>query len=259
MKKITIIIVLVMLPILVGLIVSISLFGWLETSNDWIGFWGGYLGGLCTLVGVLITIKYSKTDSDDKQRLSIIPYISVERNALITIDERLIPIGLAYGMGESRDEKHILFFDELKIVGNCKSVGLGPVINCRIEDIKVCERRIDSGTSKISVLTINSETYFLLHFLYMGLYPEQLKREFLEYYNEFWSASSKQSRIPEIDIEFYFHFEDVIGNKYKQKVSYYGQVSEPREEVPDNLNILFRNIETPELVVLPYKGKRKRR
>lgn len=65
--------------------VSFGVVNWLETSNDWIGFWGGYLGGLFTLIGVLITINFSKTDTYEKQRLSVIPYISIERNASIDI------------------------------------------------------------------------------------------------------------------------------------------------------------------------------
>ena len=236
------------LPLFIGWIVSFSVFNWLETSNDWIGFWGGYLGGLFTLIGVLITINFSKTDSNEKQRLSVIPYISIERNASIDIDEKKIPIGLAYAFSESREDNHFLFFDEVKVIGKCRGVGLGPAINCFIKDIKIGERKIDSNTSKVSVLTINGESYFILWFLSFGLYPNQLKKEFVNHYNDFWSTKSNQSRIPELNIVFNFYFEDVLGHKYKQAVVYSGQLSKPQKNTTDSLNILFESIEKPELL-----------
>lgn len=157
--KVLLVLSLFLLPLFIGWMVSFNVVNWLETSNDWIGFWGGYLGGLCTLIGVLITINFSKSDSNEKQRLSVIPYISIETNASIDIDERKIPIGLAYGFSESKEDTHLLFFEEVKISGKCRSVGLGPVINCSISDIKIGERKIDANTSKEGVLTINWKWY----------------------------------------------------------------------------------------------------
>jgi putative Mn2+ efflux pump MntP len=236
------------IPLFIGWIVSFNFVNWLETSNDWIGFWGGYLGGLFTLIGVLITINFSKTDSNEKQRLSVIPYVSIEQNASIDIDENKIPIGLIYAFSESREKNHSLFFDEVKIIGKCRGVGLGPSVNCYINDIKIGERKIDTNTSKVSVLTTSEESYFMLLFLNFGLYPNQLRKEFVNYYNEFWNATSKQPRKPEINIVFNFHFEDVLGHKYKQEVFYIGQLSKPQKNTADRLNILFKSIEKPELI-----------
>lgn len=57
-------IVFIIIPIAMGLIISIDGPVWLETENEWIGFWGGYagaiLGGLITLFVMWRTIKSSE-------------------------------------------------------------------------------------------------------------------------------------------------------------------------------------------------------
>ena len=248
LRKILFSFILFFLPLFIGWLVSFNVFDWIEIQNDWLGFWGGYLGGLCTLGGVIITINNSKMDSNLKQRMSVIPYISIERNSSIDIDETKIPMGLAFVFSESKDNNHLLFFDEIKIIGKCKSVGLGPIINCGIRDIKIGERKIDHDTSKVSVLTVNNESYFILWFLSIGFYSEHLKRELIEYYNEFWSPISKHHQYPELDIEFYFYFENVVGNEYKQKVIYTGQlINNPNSSISDSINFLFKSISKPEL------------
>ena len=54
MKKwiIAIVCIALVMPILLGILVSIPSVAWLKTSNDWIGFWGSYAGAI---IGGLIT------------------------------------------------------------------------------------------------------------------------------------------------------------------------------------------------------------
>jgi len=47
------------IPFIVNILVSIPSLITHDTSNSWIGFWGSYLGGFVTVVGVYITIDYS--------------------------------------------------------------------------------------------------------------------------------------------------------------------------------------------------------
>lgn len=246
--KVLSIIILLVLPLLISGLVSYSAFDWLETQNDWIGFWGGYLGGLFTLGGVIITIKSSTTDSNEKQRLSVIPYISIERNAPIHVNEKEIPIGLIHVFSESMDDGCILYFDEISILGKCQSVGLGPIINCKIKNIKIGERAIGSGTSKVSVIAVNEETHFILQFNSLGLSSKHLGKEFVTYYNEFQEHSSNFSQLPENYIKFSFYFEDVLGHKYKQKAVYRGQLGVTKEGSPNDINILFVSISSPKLM-----------
>jgi len=234
-------------PFFVGWLVSFNIFNFLEIDNDWIGFWGGYLGGLYTLIGVVMTISFSKTNSSEKQRLSVIPYISIERNLIVNIDSKMINMGITYGASDLINNSTYFFFEEIEIINNCTNVGLGTVINCFISDIKIGERIINQNTQKESVLTVNSQTCYLINFLRIGLSKEQLTKEFVKEYEEFWKPNSKKSKLPEIKIEFYFNFEDLLGNKYKQKVIYTSQIIKVKECVVTDFNLFFRSIDKPEL------------
>lgn len=50
----------------------------IETSNDWIGYYGSIAGGVLTLIGVYITIKHSEENRKDDFRKSIMPVIYIE-------------------------------------------------------------------------------------------------------------------------------------------------------------------------------------
>lgn len=61
--------IIIILPIMVGLIVSLP--GTVCRENDWIGFWGGYAGGIITLVGVFLSIIYYKEQDEKKNNENI--------------------------------------------------------------------------------------------------------------------------------------------------------------------------------------------
>lgn len=57
---------LLLFPIIIAVLVSLPIFPKLETHNDWIGFWGGYLG---SILGGLITLFVLKITIDDNNKL----------------------------------------------------------------------------------------------------------------------------------------------------------------------------------------------
>ena len=52
-------------PIIIGVLVSIPCVSWLDTSNDWIGFWGGYVGAI--IGGIITLLVLSETIKDNQQ------------------------------------------------------------------------------------------------------------------------------------------------------------------------------------------------
>lgn len=60
------------LPIIIGVIVSVPSLSWLETANDWIGFWGGYagaiIGGLITLLVLFETLMDNRKTWEKNRR-----------------------------------------------------------------------------------------------------------------------------------------------------------------------------------------------
>ena len=61
-------------PILIAVFVSLPILDGLSASNDWIGFWGGYigaiLGGIITLYVLLETIRDNKEQQRRNERIS---------------------------------------------------------------------------------------------------------------------------------------------------------------------------------------------
>lgn len=68
-------IVVLVVPVFIGVLVSISVCPELETSNDWIGFWGGYagaiVGGIITLLVMQKTLESNRKsqERDEKRQL----------------------------------------------------------------------------------------------------------------------------------------------------------------------------------------------
>lgn len=60
-------IIIITIPIVVGIGVSLPIFQNIENSNDWIGFWGGYLGAI---LGGLVTlyVLWSTVNNNEKAR-----------------------------------------------------------------------------------------------------------------------------------------------------------------------------------------------
>ena len=50
-------------------------------GNDWAGFWGGYfgaiIGGICTVVGVFLSIQYEREKGQDDAERAVLPYIAL--------------------------------------------------------------------------------------------------------------------------------------------------------------------------------------
>lgn len=55
-----------LLPVIIAILVSLPILPKLANSNDWIGFWGGYLG---SILGGIITLFVLKITIDDNNRL----------------------------------------------------------------------------------------------------------------------------------------------------------------------------------------------
>lgn len=65
-----VILIIIIIPILVGVMMSLRFFDWLPTSNDWIGFWGGYAGAVVGGIITLIVMRQTLKNSEDLQHKS---------------------------------------------------------------------------------------------------------------------------------------------------------------------------------------------
>jgi len=224
-------------PLLTGILVSFPSPINLDQNNEWISFFGSFFGGALTLAGVIITIKYSQNQFDENQRKGIKPYITVTHSTCEFYNDSSI-IGLAYCANE--ENNRLLYFNEIEINGNYENIGLGPAINIAIYNISIGERKIKNPTNQSASLKINSISIYKILLYNISLSKNQLSNRFLDYYNTFFFTKNTLSKPPELNIEFDFVYEDMLGNKYKQHVQYYGQITSSTP--PIELNILFKSI-----------------
>ena len=75
LKIFGIVIVAIVTPLVVAILISIPGIKWIEVSNDWIGFWGSYLGsilgGIITLLVLAETLKDSREMKERDRRQAI--------------------------------------------------------------------------------------------------------------------------------------------------------------------------------------------
>lgn len=211
--------------------------------NEWIAFWGSYLGGFFTLIGVALTIRYSKRDAEEKQRLSIMPYLSINKDE--TNNNEII--GLTYCLSEMQKEDKYIYFDELKIDGNGVNVGMGPLVNCTIKDIKIENREIDHHTNEASVVIHNGKFYFNLEILSISLVEKDMTDTFLKNYSLCWD-SERMRTPPYFTVQFYFYYEDVMGRQYRQKAEYHTQIVRRELTITEPVHMRFKKIYKPEQI-----------
>lgn len=74
------VIILIAVPLAVYGLSEISLLP-VTGGNDWAGFWGGYfgaiIGGICTVVGVFLSIRYEREKGQDDAERAVLPYIAL--------------------------------------------------------------------------------------------------------------------------------------------------------------------------------------
>lgn len=126
----------VVLCILFPLLLDIFIFGNEVPSNldneAWASFLGSYIGGLLSLVGIFITIRFTKYENDKDRTLMCIPIIQVmqctekraEHTVFIDTNEEYIDC--------KRSESVVISF---------KNVGLGHLINGKICNMVYYPRR----------------------------------------------------------------------------------------------------------------------
>lgn len=242
MKKIIFICIVIFIILGLPCLISYSLSRF-NIHNEWIAFWGSYLGGFFTLIGVAYTIRYSKSDADEKQRLSIMPYLTINKDG--TDDNEII--GLTYCLSEMQKEDRYIYFDELKIDGTGINIGMGPLVNCMISDIKVEKRLIDHHTNEASVVTNSGGIYFTLDFMSISLEKKDMTDKFLVSYSLYFDSECSHTP-PYLTLEFYFYYEDVMGVKYRQKVEYHTQITNKDMNISQEVQMRFKKIFKPELI-----------
>lgn len=237
----------VFVPMIIARIAATNAFKWMSSDNDWIGFWGGYLGGTFTLAGVIISINRSRKEVNSNQRLSIMPYLAILDDKIMDEAAPVAHISLINVPEESVNaSEYHYFFKRLVIKGILKSIGMGHVTNCKVDSIFIENKRIKYATGKQSVIIQNQETPFIIELLDFGLLKEELTPDFSRNFDAYFSNCDDYWEQPNLHVKFEIHFEDVLGNKYKQRVLYGFIIPTEKSYLFDDENCYYFEISKPE-------------
>lgn len=210
------ILLLIFSPIFINSIVSSKPWFGIKVAdnNDWIGFYGSYIGGLITLIALVVTIGYTTWQYKDQDRKRVQPYITLKR----THEEKFVygenvsgeeELYLTAILSEKKQGDADIYFEHLFLSGEAINIGLGTAINVTIEDISFDNRIFEEGTSKVHAIAVGDRTHFTIAFSELVIENKFLSEEYLEI--------EKSGEVPYIHMSFVIRFDDMLGNTYIQK------------------------------------------
>ena len=238
MKKKTIfIIIFIPLILIIGLPLAID---WLVLGNnllsnienpDWVSFFGGYIGSLIgatvSLVGIIITIRYTNEQNKKDRELQVRPYCAiryVHDNKLVGTNKIIaeLPIGCEPKENNGPEYTSIIYI---------KNIGLGPAVEFdfdmdEIDDGRdhypiLMQRNANTSNRSVDLLQPGEEAAFPIHIFFnfdkiteddfidfgeSGLFRYTVKHEVMQKYQNF-------------DIVIHVKYHDMFKNTYYQKIT----------------------------------------
>ncbi|TDX43652.1 hypothetical protein C7954_11533 [Halanaerobium congolense] len=203
-------------------------------AENWMSFFGSYSGGIITgfitLYVLYMTLKKNTELQDEKNRLSIIPYLVFESILFSEIEEEKhkIDFNKNFVLG-NQDLKRML--TKNKILIKVKNIGLGNIV-----DLKIKRNFAKFNGHKLK-LDSNSELYSTNEKT-IQTSVNVLKQEEEKIYKIIISNYAETKEHGD-SFSLIFEFEDFIGNVYNQKVEF--KVLKPDEATIASIE----NIEAP--------------
>lgn len=215
-------------------------------NNDWIGFWGGYLGGLITLGGVFLTIQTARKDEITRKKLSIRPYITIEDYCSYDKYNNIIKtIGFAFDGSANGKDEAFLSINELILSCEIRNIGLGTAVNCGIQEFYVEEKKCYSKSKLLTALSVNGINYLTIRLNSVYLQKKDLSSRFKSENRNVNLDGSKQGD-SKAHIKFELYFEDLLGNQLVQEFVFYLQINENIPVViPNKAQIFLESINKP--------------
>lgn len=199
-----------------------------NTNNAWIGFWGSYLGGLVTVIGVYMTIKYSINQYLQSRHDTIRPYLTVKQLYKTEFKDDVShykPYDFHLGLSGNpvNESGDTIVIKEFENYGEIINIGLGSALNLSIVDAKINDCQIGYASSYHS-LGCEDKVLYQFYLVDLTISKSNLPDEFLQGYDDF--ISGKSNEIPELQFAFNIVYQDMYERYYSQKVKYRIQMLE---------------------------------
>ena len=201
------------------------------SNSDWVSFFGGYIGALIgavvSLIGIIITIRYTNEQNKKDRELQVRPYCAiryVHDNKLRGTNKVIaeLPIGCEPKDNNGPEYSSILYI---------KNIGLGPAIEFEfnIDDMNdgrdhypiLIQRDSDTSNRAVNLLQPGEEAAFPIHIFFNfdkitendfidfgeeGLFRYTVKHEVMQKYKNF-------------NIVIHMKYHDMFNNTYYQKIT----------------------------------------
>jgi hypothetical protein len=206
-------------------------------TNDWIGFFGNFLGGLVTVVGLIVTILYTNYQYKDQDRKRILPYfriIQFQKDEALKIDKKKYKLGIHAGLAGIKVRPNDIYFKKIEFYGEIKNIGLGNAIDIGIKDLQL-ENKILKTKDLIvlssytpHILEVGEDFNFEISLSEVLLEERFFTTVFLKAHTNY--EQKKTSDLPKIKFSFNLTFKDLLGNTYNQIVTTYLQIDHRNNE-----------------------------
>lgn len=238
-----VIIVFIVTPLIISFVIQYNKLPWIDRNNDWIGFWGSYLGGLITLAGVILTTRYNRERDNESYRARVKPFLyiqSEERGPRTYNSYNDKVLALTYQSTGSKSPDNLkadeIVFGTIGIYDKLLNTGVGPAIDVNINKTTFIDKIEEVQTVANEIIIVNDEKKFCITF----------NKVIVNIKDSLKSASFSDKYKFIIKVEF--RFKDILGNSYMQEAIYQLVVEKKDEEV-DGYPVLSR-IENPILIKL---------
>ncbi|MED4253340.1 hypothetical protein P4689_12095 [Priestia megaterium] len=249
------ILLLVVSPIVINLIVKSKPWFGVEAAdnNDWIGFYGSYIGGIVTLIALVVTIRYTNQQYKDQDRKRVQPYITIKqlyKNFIVDETKSITyAMGAIYTLSQKKNSEEDVYFKELELHGEAMNIGLGTAVNIEFCDFSFDNKKIDVSPTSYHAIAVGDKILFKLLFFDLVIENNLL--------NDEYKVKKENKEIPDVYMNFSMLFDDLLGNKYVQQVRVRIQALETSvniegEQLP---NTLLDKVTTPTLEVSKFKRR----
>lgn len=217
------IITVVLIPIAIDKLIIANNYPSNISNENWVSFLGGYCGAIIssisTIVGVFITIEYTRKEAqkdrelamkqeNENRRLQIAPYLKYTQCK--TLFKEKHDINILY----VPDDNDNTFINTTILI---KNVGMGPILNLGITSLKFNNSELGYTLASQDIIEKNEEIKMLIDFRFRLEHINQ--KELIKNPENFihkYSVPDKYKRGGKL--ELLIEYNDLLQNTYKQKI-----------------------------------------
>lgn len=179
------------------------------TPDGWISFIGIIVG----FIGVIITIKHTKKQSEDDKKTSVKPYLDIKL-------ENLFNSTNSFDFITTNKLKNLNLYDKSSIGIEIGNLGQGNCLECKLIAIRIDGRKVNKGLNLGSIKVDKNTLREVTFKTYYGDILNEVNEEFIgknikDCPAEFENGTYKY-HLNQIEMEF--EYKDVLDNKYSKNI-----------------------------------------